>query len=137
MSDPLLFRKTILLVEDEADTAEMFSEMLRLSGYDVMQAYSGQSVLSLIINSKPDAVVLDVVLPDISGLEILRQIRRDPRIGHIPVVLVSGNSRPSDIEEGMMAGASVYLTKPISFWELKDALEDCFQAKWRFKRDED
>ena len=129
LGNRLPFRKTILIVEDEPDTAEMLSEMMHLSGYQVVHTYSGHSALETIFTTKPDALILDVMLPDLSGLEVLRQIRRDPRLEQIPVILVSGNSHPNDIQEGMMAGASSYLTKPIGFWELKEALDGLTKKK--------
>ncbi len=116
-------RKTIVVVEDEPDTAEMFAEMMRLGGFDVIKTYGGTMALSLIVRVKPVAVVLDIMMPDLSGLEVLRYIRRDPRLEHIPVVVVSARSLPEDIQQGMEAGASLYLSKPVSFQDLKSAIE--------------
>lgn len=118
------FFKTILVVEDEPDTAEMLQEMLQLSGYDVIHVYEGNDALQAIYANHPDAVLLDVVLSDISGLEVLRKIRHIPEFERLSVILVSGNNHPSDIQEGYVAGASKYLTKPISFWELKESLDN-------------
>lgn len=121
--------KTVLIVEDEPDTAEMLSEMMRLSGYAALQAYGGRSALAMLQSTPPDAIILDVTLPDISGLEVLTAIRRDPRFETLPVVLVSGNSRPSDIQAGIVAGASRYLTKPVDFWQLKETLDSLTKRK--------
>jgi CheY-like chemotaxis protein len=63
------------------------------------------------------------MMPDISGLEVLRYIRRDPRLQHIPVIIISAKNLPSDIKAGMDAGATLYLTKPIGYQELKSAIE--------------
>jgi CheY-like chemotaxis protein len=63
------------------------------------------------------------MMPDISGLDILRQMRADPELTDIPVVVVSAKSMPADIKNGMEAGASTYLTKPVGFLELKEAVE--------------
>jgi len=120
--------KKIVIVEDEPDTAEMFAEMMRLSGYEVLKSYGGTAAIGLIAAEKPDAVVLDVMMPDLSGLEVLRFIRRDPRLAHIPVVVVSAKSLPSDIRNGLEAGASVYLTKPVAFQDLNAAVSDSIQA---------
>jgi DNA-binding response OmpR family regulator len=114
--------KRIVIVEDEPDTAEMFAEMMRLSGFKVFKTYGGTPAISLISHEKPDAVVLDVMMPDLSGLEVVRFIRRDPRLAHIPVVIVSAKGLPSDVRDGLEAGASVYLTKPVAFQELNDAV---------------
>lgn len=119
--------KRIVIVEDEPDTAEMFAEMMRLSGYQVMKSYGGTAAIALIAEAKPDAVILDVMMPDLSGLEVLRFIRRDPRLAHIPVIVVSAKSLPTDIREGLEAGASVYLTKPVAFQDLNNAVRTAVQ----------
>lgn len=116
-------KKTVIIVEDEPDTAEMFAEMMNLSGYQVFKSYGGTPAINLISNRKPDAVVLDVMMPDLSGLDVLRFIRRDPRLEHIPVILVSAKSMPNDIKDGIDAGASMYLTKPVSYNDLKSAVD--------------
>ena len=120
--------KKIVIVEDEPDTAEMFAEMMRLSGYTVIKSYGGTPAISLISHEKPDAVVLDVMMPDLSGLEVLRYIRRDPRLANTPVIVVSAKSLPADIKEGLEAGASVYLSKPVAFQDLNAAVRNAIQA---------
>ena len=77
----------------------------------------------MMIAEKPDIVLLDIMMPEISGLDILRQMRRDPALANIPVIVVTAKSMPSDIKNGMEAGASTYLTKPVGFLELKEAVE--------------
>ncbi len=113
----------VVIVEDEPDTAEMFGEMMALSGYRVKKTYGGTQGINLIAKEKPDVVLLDVMMPDLSGLEVLRFIRRDPRLEHIPVIVVSAKTLPADIQMGMDAGATVYLTKPVGYTELKNAVE--------------
>jgi CheY-like chemotaxis protein len=119
MSEP----RTILIVEDEVDAAEMFAEMMRVSGYHVLKAYRSGPALTMLNAETPDVVLLDIMMPDISGLEVLRYIRRDPRLQHIPVIIISAKNLPSDIKAGMDAGATLYLTKPIGYQELKSAIE--------------
>jgi DNA-binding response OmpR family regulator len=114
--------KKIVIVEDEPDTAEMFAEMMRLSGHHVLKSYGGTPAIALISHELPDVVVLDVMMPDLSGLEVLRFIRRDPRLEQIPVIVVSAKSLPSDIKDGLDAGANAYLTKPVAFQDLNAAV---------------
>lgn len=120
MSSP---EKTVLIIEDEADAAELFAEMMRVSGFRVLKTSSSTPALSLITTEKPDIIILDIMMPDVSGLDILRQIRHDTELADIPVVVVSAKSMPADIRIGMEAGASTYLTKPVGFLELKEAVE--------------
>lgn len=118
----------IVIVEDEPDTAEMFAEMMRMSGYQIYKAYNGTSAIALISKEKPSAVVLDLMMPDLSGLEVLRLIREDPDLSDIPVIVVSAKSLPSDIKSGLEAGASVYLTKPVGYLDLKAAVEKAIRT---------
>ncbi len=122
-------QKTVIIVEDEPDAAEMFAEMMRVSGYRVVKISTSTPAIGIISTEKPDVVILDVMMPDISGLEVLRFMRREPELKNIPVILVSAKSMPSDIKIGMDAGASRYLTKPVSFLDLKEAVEEIVSAR--------
>ncbi len=115
--------KTVLIIEDEEDAAELFAEMMRVSGFHVEKTSSSAPAINMMIANKPDVVILDIMMPEISGLDILRQMRADPELSNIPVVVVSAKSMPTDIKNGMEAGASTYITKPVGFLELKEAVE--------------
>ena len=115
--------KTVLIIEDEADAAELFAEMMRVSGFRVRKTSSSAPAISMMTTEKPDVVLLDIMMPEVSGMDILQQMRRDPALANIPVVVVSAKSMPADIKNGMEAGASTYLTKPVGFLELKEAVE--------------
>lgn len=115
--------KTVLIIEDEEDAAELFAEMMRVSGFRVIKTSSSAPAMAMITAEKPDVVLLDIMMPEISGLDILRQMRSDPALVNIPVVVVSAQSMPTDIKHGMEAGASTYLTKPVGFFDLKEAVE--------------
>lgn len=121
--------RTILIVEDEPDTAEMFAEMMKLSGYRVLKSFGGSAAMHLLMQEKPDALVLDIMMPDVSGLEVLRFVRREPRLEAMPVIIISAKSLPSDIKDGMDAGASLYLTKPVSFTDFKQAIEQAISSQ--------
>ncbi|MCX6068555.1 MAG: response regulator [Chloroflexi bacterium] len=116
-------QKTVIVVEDEVDAAEMFAEMMRINGFRVVKTYSSGPAIGLISREMPDLVILDVMMPDISGLEVLRFMRREPQLEKIPVIVISAKSMPSDIKIGMDAGASAYLTKPVGFLDLKNTLK--------------
>ena len=115
--------KTVLIIEDEEDAAELFAEMMRVSGFRVLKISNSAPALNMMASEKPDVVILDIMMPEISGLDILRQMRRDAELAHVPVVVVSAKSMPADIKNGMEAGAFTYLTKPVGFLDLKDAVE--------------
>jgi CheY-like chemotaxis protein len=115
--------KTVLIIEDEEDAAELFAEMMRVSGFRVQKTSSSTPAINMMTAEKPDVVLLDIMMPEVSGLDILRQMRRDPALARIPVIVVSAKGMPADIRNGMEAGASTYLTKPVGFLELKEAVE--------------
>ena len=121
-------QKTIIVVEDELDAAEMFAEMMRVNGFRVLKATGSKIAISMIDEEKPAAVILDIMMPDISGLEVLRYLQREPGLACIPVVVVSAKSLPADIKTGLEAGASVYLTKPVDYLDLKQAVEKVLGA---------
>ena len=121
-------QKTVLIIEDEEDAAELFAEMMRVSGFRVSKTSRSSPAISMMNEYKPDLVLLDIMMPEVSGLDILRQMRRDPNLAEIPVVVLSAKSMPADIKTGMEAGASTYLTKPVGFQELKDAVERALES---------
>jgi CheY-like chemotaxis protein len=114
--------KTVLIIEDEIDAADLFAEMMRVSGFRVLKLNSSAPAIATMTAEKPDVVILDIMMPETSGLEILRQMRRSPQLAEIPVVVVSAMGLPADIKSGMEAGASVYLTKPVGVLELRQAV---------------
>ena len=115
--------KTVLIIEDEEDAAELFAEMMRISGYRVIKTSKSAPAIEMMTTEKPDAILLDIMMPEISGLDILRQMRSNPALANIPVVVITAKGMPADIKNGMEAGASTYLTKPVGFFELKEAVE--------------
>jgi len=121
--------KTVLIIEDEEDAAELFAEMMRVSGFRVLKTSKSTPALSMIADNKPDVVLLDIMMPEVSGLDILRQMRRDPNLANIPVIVVTAKTMPTDIKNGMEAGASTYLTKPVGYYDLKEAVERALGLK--------
>lgn len=119
MTDP----KTIVIVDDEPDTANMLAEMMRLSGFNILISYGGQTATRLIAEAKPDAVILDLVMPDLPGLDVLAWMRNTESLAHIPVIVVSASQLPSDEKASLDGGASLFLPKPVSYGELKKAVD--------------
>jgi len=115
--------KSIVIVDDEPDTAEMFSEMMRLMGFRPFKTVGGKGAIDLISSKMPSAILLDIMMPDLSGLDVLGELRRDPGLEDIPVIIVSAKSLPSDIQIALDLGASDYLTKPVTFIDLKRTIE--------------
>ena len=114
--------KTVLIIEDEEDAAELFAEMMRVSGFRVLKTTSSAPAMQMMTREQPDIVILDIMMPEISGLDVLREMRNNPALAGTPVIVVSAKSLPADIKLGMEAGAFIYLTKPVGFLELKEAV---------------
>ena len=115
--------KTVMIIEDEEDAAELFAEMMRVSGYRVVKTSKSVPAIEIMTAEKPDVILLDIMMPEVSGLDILRAMRHDPALAGIPVVIITAKGMPADIKNGMEAGASTYLTKPVGFLDLKEAVE--------------
>jgi len=122
-------QKTVIVVEDEPDAAELFAEMMRVTGFRVFKTYSSTPAISLIAKEQPDVVILDIMMPDVSGLEVLKFMRRNPKLKNTPVIVVSARSMPSDIREGLEAGATIYLTKPVGYLDLKKSVDQVMQEQ--------
>ncbi|MFC2043054.1 response regulator [Chloroflexota bacterium] len=122
-------KRTIIIVEDDPDTAEMFAEMLRLMGHNVFQVHRGAQAIGLIAEVKPSAIILDWKMSDITGLEVMQHIRRDAKLAKIPIIMVSAKNLPSDIELALNSGASVYLTKPVGYNDLENAIQKVLEIR--------
>jgi len=114
--------KKIIIVEDQPEVADLLEEMLSLDEYQVIKIHSSTGGLSVVRAEKPDVVLLDIMMPDVSGLEVLRFMRREPGLQQIPVVIVSARTTSSDIRAGLDAGATAYLTKPVDMDLLRETV---------------
>ena len=120
--------KTILIVDDELEISEMFSEMLTLHGYQVRSSHHYRNAIESINTSPPDAIILDVMMPEKSGLEVLNFVRAHPDYSDIPIIIVSSKGFPVDIEAYVSAGANHYLKKPVSFPDFTEAVQKALQT---------
>ena len=110
----------LLVVDDDRALRDVLRRTLTLAGYDVRLAESGAAALAEVAGSAPDAVVLDVGLPDIDGLEVCRLLRREGN--RVPVLMLTARATVSDRIDGLDAGADDYLVKPFDIDELKARL---------------
>lgn len=108
----------VLVVEDDADTRQLLVDALSGAGFDVSVAPSGAAGLSALREHVPDIVLLDQLLPGISGLDVCREIRRQPGLSAVPVVMLTALSQPADQIRGLNAGADDYIKKPFNVDEL-------------------
>jgi phosphate regulon transcriptional regulator PhoB len=110
--------KTILVVDDEKDIVELVAYNLVREGYRVAKAYDGHQALQYIRENKPDLVILDLMLPGISGFEICRMIRKKPDTEGLPIIMLTAKTDSVDKIMGLEIGADDYMTKPFDVREL-------------------
>jgi two-component system phosphate regulon response regulator PhoB len=109
--------KHVLLVEDEPDLNETISFNLGSEGYEVTSTFNGKDALNAIENKKPDLILLDLMLPDMSGLEICRELRSSKKTKKIPIMMVTAKGEEVDRIVGFELGADDYIVKPFSIRE--------------------
>ena len=109
--------KTALIIEDDEDLATIFGEAMRAAGYDPEIISTGDSALTWLGRATPAIVVLDLHLPKVAGLTILREMKADPRLAPVRVLIVTADARMAEVPRGE---ADVVLIKPISFSLLRD-----------------
>jgi two-component system phosphate regulon response regulator PhoB len=108
----------VLIVEDEAPLQQLLGYNLERAGFSVGQAYDGDEAQTMIAERTPDLVVLDWMLPFVSGLELCRQLRRRPATAHLPIIMLTARGEEPDRLRGLDTGADDYVTKPFSVDEL-------------------
>ncbi len=111
---PAMASKTVLIVEDDPQNMNLFNELLEIHGCETIQATSGWEALDLARTCRPDLILLDIQLPDISGTEVVELIKGDADLSHIPVIAVSAFVADGLEEEIFEAGCEAFVTKPIT-----------------------
>ena len=123
--------RKVLIVEDNELNMRLFSDVLEASGYETLKCTDGAKVVTLALDETPDLIVMDIQLPEVSGLDITRWLKDDERTKHIPVLAVTAFAMRTDELLVLEAGCEAYLSKPIqirSFLNTVDSLVDGKQA---------
>jgi two-component system cell cycle response regulator DivK len=106
--------KTVMIVEDNDLNMKLFNDLLRANGYNTLPMRNGHEALETLKEAKPDLIIMDIQLPEISGLEVTRIIKQDERLRDIPVIAVTAFAMKGDEERIRQGGCEGYLSKPIS-----------------------
>ncbi|MBN2143242.1 MAG: response regulator [Candidatus Aureabacteria bacterium] len=114
--------KTILIIEDMGRQSYILKFDLSKLGYNILIAETGEKGLTLAISSKPDLIILDIMLPGMDGYTVCMNIRSHPEISQIPVIMTSALSDRKAIEKGLNSGATYYLVKPFKFEKLNQVI---------------
>jgi signal transduction histidine kinase len=108
----------VMIVDDNVDTVELLSKRFRALGYDIATAYDGEQALRMVGESRPDLIVLDIMMPKVDGYEVCRQLKGNESTKHIPILMLTAKSEVPEKIRGLDTGADEYLTKPFDYNEL-------------------
>ena len=119
----------ILVVDDDREILKLIAMLLRRIGADAWTFADGQSAMQRLSEALPDLIILDLMLPDIDGLQILQHVRDQERFSHVPVLILSAKADPETIRAGLDLGADGYITKPYIANTLIDKVRLMLQSK--------
>ena len=114
--------KTVLIVEDNELNMKLFNDLLRAHGYETVQARNGLDGIELARQHKPDLILMDIQLPEVSGLEVTKWLKEDDTLKGIPVVAVTAFAMKGDEEVIRQGGCEAYISKPISVVSFLDTV---------------
>jgi two-component system cell cycle response regulator DivK len=115
--------KTVLVVEDNELNMKLFHDLLEASGYDIVQTRNGLEAIDLAREHHPDLILMDIQLPEVSGLEVTKWIKEDDELRTIPVIAVTAFAMKGDEERIRQGGCEAYLSKPISVNSFLDTVK--------------
>jgi len=115
--------KTILIVEDNELNMKLFRDLLQAYGYETLQTKDGREAVDLARAHNPDLIIMDIQLPEVSGLEVTRWIKSDERTRHIPIVAVTAFAMKGDEEKIRSGGCEAYIAKPIAVAQFIDTVK--------------
>ena len=113
----------ILVVDDEVSVTELFSMMLEMEGYRVRIVHDVHSAKNALEEEPAALLLVDIMMPEASGLELCRYVRAEPYLASTPIIVISARSQLDEVHEGLAAGADTYLLKPVSKNELIEAVQ--------------
>jgi CheY-like chemotaxis protein len=117
-------RRLVLVADDEQDILALVTTILERAGYEVLAVRDGAEALAAVRDRRPDLAVLDISMPELDGLEVLRRLRADTETSELPVVLLSAQAQEADVARGFATGASAYVKKPFSPRDLTERVDE-------------
>ena len=112
--------KTVLVVEDKASLTQMLQFLFLSKGLNVQIAYNGQEALEKVISIVPSLILLDIMMPQMDGFEVLEKLKKDPATSNIPVIMLTARKSREDMQRARDLGAVEYITKPFKAVEVVD-----------------
>jgi two-component system cell cycle response regulator DivK len=121
-------RKRILIVEDDPRSMMLLNDFLKAKGYETLQTSAGRDAINLARNERPDLILMDIRLPDISGLDATRLLKEDDQTKDIPIIAVTAFMSPGDEANALESGCDAYLGKPVKIGSLLRIVESFFSS---------
>lgn len=118
--------KKILIVDDSLPNLTLLYHLLQKNGFQAIKAQNGYECIQATVNQKPDLVLLDIIMPDIDGIEVCRRMRNDSRIAHLPIIFVTAATDDTTLSRAFDAGGSDYIRKPVNKIELLKRIQAAF-----------
>jgi|SRR5579883_1622107 len=118
--------RKILTCDDEKNIVRLIQVNLERQGYEVVTAYNGRECLEKVASEKPDLIVLDLMMPEMTGFEVLEELKKDPETQNIPVIMLTARTQDQDVLRGWQSGVECYLTKPFNPIELLTFIKRIF-----------
>lgn len=116
--------KSVLIVDDEPTTRHMLRMLFELEGFVTYEAQDGREALEQVDQNHPDVVILDVMMPEMDGITACKIIRSNPATQTLPIIMLSGKAHYEAVEEGLQAGANLYMGKPMQMPELMKSIHE-------------
>lgn len=110
--------KKVLIVDDEPNIVLSVEFLMRREGHEVVTASDGQEAIDLLAGTKPDLMILDVMMPRKNGFEVCAEVRADPALSRMPILMLTAKGREAEMKKGISLGADAYITKPFSTHDL-------------------
>jgi two-component system, OmpR family, alkaline phosphatase synthesis response regulator PhoP len=120
---------TVLVVDDNVQNLELIQAYLEELEVNTVAAYDGQEAMDCVRQKEPDLILLDVMMPKMSGFEVCKRLKKDPKTSDIPIIMVTALNELGDIERGIDSGTDDFLTKPVNKWELITRVKTMLKLK--------
>ncbi len=114
--------KTALIIEDNLEIRENLTEILELAGYTIVTASNGNEGLKMVTGDLPDFILCDIMMPEMDGYNVIREIKANPKTKEIPFIYVTASAEKSEMKKALDMGADGYVRKPFDIEELMDAI---------------
>jgi len=122
-------KERVLVVDDEREFVDVISERLGAKGFDILRAFDGKEGIERAHADKPDLIILDISMPEMSGYDVCRKLKLDEAFKDIPIIILTAKFQPNDIKFGIGMGADAYLTKPLELEPLLQTVKALLKAR--------